>query len=100
MRIDYGYGLDGREENAVSAPRDELVEEAWLTKRNHIYHESPRLQTLRKLARGSLDHVHDGIIVFLERISVGDHQNDSPCRPKRTNMSDLLGPPNDRRNNA
>ena len=81
--------MGGGEENTVSAPRDWLVEEPWLTKRNHVYHESSRLQALRKLTCSSLDHVHDGIVVLLERISVGDHQNDGPCRPKRTNMSDL-----------
>ena len=65
----------------------------WLTKRDRVYHERSRLRGLRKLVYSALDEVHVGIIILLDGISVGDHQNNGSCRPRRVYRSDMLDPP-------
>jgi hypothetical protein len=50
---------------------------------------SSRLQALRELDESSLDDFDEGVVVLLDRIPIGNYQNDSPRRPKRTHPSEM-----------
>ena len=62
-----------------------------LTGRDHVHKESPRLQRLGKPVHSSLHNWHERVVLLLDRIPISDHQNDSPSRPKRSEMSDHVG---------
>ena len=77
----------------VSILSDGPTEETRLTERDRVYKEGSGLHALNELVNSSFDLVNDGVVVLLDGISVGDHQNDSPCHPERTHTSEMLNVP-------
>ena len=50
---------------------------------------SSRFHAFRELDESSLDDFDEGVVVLLDGIPIGNYQNDSPCRPKRTHPSEM-----------
>jgi len=89
----YGTPVRERKRNLVNIPQWWAGKGKRLTKGDHIDKVGSGLDALGELAHCGLNNVHDRVVVLLDGIPVGDHQNDRASRPRSTCMSEMSNTP-------